>query len=145
LPSGFSIRSVAGYHEAALLAEVHNGAFNPKWTPEDYLKVMQTSGFDIEREMIVIAPGGQFAAFTVYWLDPITKSGLFEPVGCHKDFRQKGLTKALMYAAMQRMKDAGMETALVGYKPDNKAATKLYASVGFKQHCEFMTYSKTIS
>jgi ribosomal protein S18 acetylase RimI-like enzyme len=103
---------------------------------------MRTPGFDMEREMIVVAPGGQFAAFTVYWLDPITKSSLFEPVGCHKEFRQKGLTKALMYTVMQRMKDAGIHTSLVGYKPDNEAAIRLYASVGFKQQCEFMTYSK---
>jgi mycothiol synthase len=142
LPSGFSIRSTAGYHEAALLAEVHNSAFTPKWTAKEYLKVMQTPGFDIEREMIVVAPDGQFAAFTVYWLDPVTKSVLFEPVGCHKEFRKMGLTKALMLAVMQRMKEDGMQTALVGFEPDNQAATKLYASVGFKQQCEYVWYSK---
>jgi mycothiol synthase len=142
LPSGFSIRNVAGFHEAALLANVHNSAFTPKWTSKDYLEVMQTPGFEIEREMIVVAPDGQFAAFTIYWLDPITKSGLFEPVGCHKEFRKMGLTKALMLAVMQRMKDDGMQTALVGFEPDNEAATKLYASVGFKKQCEYVWYSK---
>lgn len=143
LPPGFSIRSSAD-HEAAGLAEVHKSAFDSTWTPEDYLKVMQTPGFDINREVVVVAPDGRFAAFTVYWLDPVTRSGHFEPVGCHKDFQRKGLTKALMYAVMKRMKAAGMNTALVGFDPDNEAAVRLYASVGFKKQCEFMNYSKML-
>ena len=32
LPLGFSIRSVAGEHEAGLLAEVHSNAFGSSWT-----------------------------------------------------------------------------------------------------------------
>jgi mycothiol synthase len=145
LPEGFSIRSVAGEHEAALIAEAHNGSFGSDWTPEEYPKVMQTLGFDPARELVVVAPNGRFASFLVYWLDPISKSGLFEPVGCHKDFQRQGLTKALMYEAMRRMVAAGMETALVGHDIDNVAAVKLYASVGFKTHCEFLEYSKNLS
>ncbi len=142
LPDGFSIRSVAGEHEAALVAEVHNSSFGPGWTPEEYIKVMRTPGFDFERELVVVAPDGRFAAFLIYWLDPISKSGLFEPVGCHKEFQHKGLTKALMHEAMRRMVKAGMETALVGHYTDNEAATKLYASVGFREHFKCLGYSK---
>jgi mycothiol synthase len=142
LPDGFYIRSVAGEHEAALLADVHNSAFGSSWTVEEYLKVMRTPGFDSERELVVVTPAGRLAAFLVYWLDPISKSGLFEPVGCHKDFQRMGLSKALMFEAMRRMMGAGMQTAMVGHSATNMAAVKLYASVGFREHFRTLEYSK---
>lgn len=142
LPDGFVIRSVAGEHEAAPLAEVHNSAFTPKWTVESYLEVMQAPSFKVQNELVVVAPDGRFAAFLVYWLDPVSKSGLFEPVGCHKEFRRRGLTKALMMEGMQRMINAGMETALVGNNIGNEAASRLYDSLGLKKFCESLEYSK---
>ena len=138
LPEAFSIRSVAGEHEAQLAADVHNGAFGPKWTEAMYLKVMRTPGYDPERELVAVAPDGRFAAFTVIWFDPISRSGLFEPVGCHSDFRRRGLSTALMYAGMARMKEAGMETAHVGC--EDEAACKLYHSVGFEPYFETVDY-----
>ncbi len=140
LPSGFTIRSVAGEHEAQLVADVHNGAFGSKWTEAKYLKVMRTPGFDPERELVVVAPDGRFAAFVVIWFDRVSLTGYFEPVGCHSSFTRRGLTKALMFAGMARMKEAGMETATVGYKPMNEAAFKLYASAGFETYFETVDY-----
>jgi mycothiol synthase len=145
LPEGFSIRSVAGEHEAALLAEVHSSAFDSNWTAEKYLEVMRAPSFNTEHELVVVAPDGRFATFLIYWLDPVSKSGLFEPVGCHKDFRRQGLTKALMLEGMERMVDAGMETALVGNKVDNEAASRLYDSIGLNTFCESLEYSKNLS
>ena len=134
LPEGFEIRSVLGEHEAHLAAEVHQGSFGGNWTSERFLKVARTPGYSIERELVVVAPDGRFAAFLIYWFDPISKSGLFEPVGCHKEFQRRGLTKALMYEGMQRMVNAGMEKAVVIHENDNLASTNLYASVGFLEH-----------
>ena len=134
LPPGFRMRSVAGEHEAALLAEVHSGAFGSDWTAEAYASVMRTPGFEFERELVVVAPDGRFAAFLVYWLDPISGSGLFEPVGCHPDFQRRGLTRALMVEALRRMAAAGMRVAQVGHNVGSEAAAGLYASVGFEEH-----------
>lgn len=142
LPEGFYIRNVAGEHEASLVIEVHNASFDSAWMSDEYLQVMRTPGFDAQRELVVVAPDGRFVAFLVYWLDPITKTGLFEPVGCHQDFRRKGLTKALMVEGLRHMAEAGMETVLVGYDADNESAHKLYASVGFIVHCDYVMYSK---
>jgi mycothiol synthase len=132
LPDGFGIRSVAGEQEVDAVCAVHNGSFTPKWTHDEYLAVMRTPGFAIDRELVVVAPDGRFAAFLIYWLDPITRSGLFEPVGCHRDFQRRGLTKALMYEGMRRMVAAGMRSAIVLHNADNPAASALYHSVGFQ-------------
>ena len=140
LPKGFTIRPVAGEHEAQLIADVHNGAFSAKWTQAEYLKVMRTPGFDPKRELVVVAQDGRFAAFVVIWFDPISLTGYFEPVGCHNDFRRRGLTKTLMFAGMARMKEGGMETATVGYESTNEASFKLYSSAGFETCFETVDY-----
>lgn len=143
LPPGYVIRSVAGEQEVGQVVAVHNSSFTPKWTESLYLETMRTPGFDINREMVVVAPDATFAAFLVYWPDPVSGSGLFEPVGCHKNFQRKGLTKALMYAGMQRMKAAGLQTALVLYYASNPASKALYTSVGFQPIHEFYEFSAT--
>ena len=145
LPDGFSMRPVAGEQEAALVAEVHNGAFTPKWDAEKYLDVMRTPGFQIDHELVVVAPDGRFAAYVIIWLDPISRSGYFEPVGCHRDFQRRGLTSALMYEGMRRMRAAGMETAIVRYSVDNVSGVPLYRSVGFQTRYETIEYRKLMA
>ncbi|MEP7291699.1 MAG: GNAT family N-acetyltransferase [Chloroflexota bacterium] len=144
VPEGFSIRSVSGEHEAARLSETHSSAFGSKWTPDEYVRMMRTPGFEIERELVVVAPDGRFAAFLIYWLDPVTQSGLFEPVGCHADFRRRGLTRALMYEGMRRMAARGMTSAIVLYHVDNAASTALYRSVGFAPKYTLTDFRKTM-
>jgi mycothiol synthase len=131
LPEGFSIRNVQRLEEAEALARVHMGAFGSSWTAESYQKVMTTPAFEIDHELVVVAPDGRYAAFLIYWIDPVTKTGLFEPVGCHSEFQRRGLTKALMYEGMRRMHDEGANTAMVKYFIDNPAASAAYTSVGF--------------
>jgi ribosomal protein S18 acetylase RimI-like enzyme len=145
LPEGFSMRPVAGEREAGLVAEVHNGAFTPKWDAEKYLAVMRTPGFQIDHELVAVAPDGRFAAFVIIWCDSISRSGYFEPVGCHRDFRRRGLTSALMYEGMRRMRAAGMETAIVRYHADNVAGVALYRSVGFHTRYQIAEYRKSLT
>jgi GNAT superfamily N-acetyltransferase len=133
LPDGFSIRAVLGEHEADAVQAAHAGAFGRAWQPGEYLQVMRSPSFRIERELVAVAPDGRFAAYLVYWIDPITKSGLFEPVGCHPDFQRRGVTKALMHEGLRCMAAEGMTMAMVVHEaPDeNPASTALYRSVGF--------------
>ncbi|MDX2141124.1 MAG: GNAT family N-acetyltransferase [Chloroflexota bacterium] len=144
LPDGFSIRTAAGVHEAAMLADVHAGSFDSDWTPELYARVMQSPGYAAEREFVVVAPDGRFAAFTVTWHDTLNKSGYFEPVGTHKDFRRLGLARALMTHAMHAMRAAGLEAAIVVHEPpeENPASASLYASLGFQTRYTTHLYRK---
>jgi Acetyltransferases len=144
LPEGFNIRPVAGEHEVVLVSDVHSSAFNSNWQPEEYLEVMRSPAFNVEHELVVVAPDSRFATFTVLWFDPISQSALFEPVGCHADFRRMGLTRALMYEGMRQMITQGMKTALVAHKTDNPASSGLYASVGFTPKYAITSFKKTI-
>ena len=132
-PDGFTIRG-ATLADSEQLAAVHNGAFGSNWQPEEYRDaLMHKPGYDPQREIVVVAPDGQFAAFTIMWLDTVNKVGLFEPVGTHRDFHRKGLGKALMLHVLHQMKAHGMETAMVGHDAENAAATALYHSIGFSE------------
>jgi mycothiol synthase len=147
LPDGYTIRNVAGEEEAEAVQAVHAGSFGSMWQPGEYRNVMRSPGFHIDRELVVIAPDGRFAAFLIYWIDPVSKSGLFEPVGCHQDFQRLGLTRALMYEGMRRMIAQGMTAAIVKHQPvqKNPAAAALYRSVGFSTRYSITDYRKQIT
>ncbi len=146
LPEGFTMRNVEGLQEAEALGVVHGSAFGSHWQPGEYLKVMQTPGYQMDRELVVVAPDGRLATFLLYGLDPITRSGAFPLVGCHTEFQRRGLTRALMYEGMRRMQAAGMTTACVVHDSaaDNPASAALYASLGFKQKFAILSSRKTL-
>ena len=145
LPAGFH------FHQAALadadqLAAVHNASFTAKWNAESYAQVF--SAPHMERELVVVAPDGSFAAFVNLWQDKLNRSMLFEPVGAHEDYRRRGLAKALMCHALRRMMaEWGIERAYVCHAPEasNPAAAALYAAVGFTKLYEAHEYSKPAS
>ncbi len=132
LPEGFSFQSAKGIEDAAALAEVHNASFKVNWTPELYRKVMESPGYAPERELVIQAPDGTFAAFSVIWYDHLNRTGLFEPVGTHKDHRRRGFGRAIVLYGMQQMAAAGMKYATVAHFGDNEAARGLYHACGFK-------------
>lgn len=118
------------------LAEAHNSAFGSDWTGTRYREeVMRKPGYDPARELVVEAPDGRIAAFTVIWLDERNRTGHFEPVGTHRDFQRRGHARAVMRHGLHLMHAAGMTLATVNHNAENVAALKLYESLGFaKRH-----------
>jgi GNAT superfamily N-acetyltransferase len=145
LPKGYSFRSASGIEDAAALAEVHKSSFGVDWTPELYRQVIESPGYAPERELVIQAPDGTFAAFTVIRYDHLNRTGLFEPVGTHKDHRRRGFGRALMMYGMQQMAAAGMEFATVAHFGHNEAARGLYQACGFKPWHMLDGYIKHIS
>jgi mycothiol synthase len=132
LPEGYSFRSARGIEDAAALATVHKASFGVDWTPEVYRQVMESPGYAPERELVIQAPDGTFAAFTVIRYDHLNRIGLFEPVGTHKDYRRRGFGRALIIYGMQQMATAGMDFATVAHFGNNEAAQGLYQACGFR-------------
>ena len=91
------------------------------------------------------SPDGIYVAFTVTWYDHLNRTGLFEPVGTHKDHRRRGFGRAILLYGMQQMAAAGMEVATVAHFGDNEAARGLYQSCGFKPWHMLDGYEKRIS
>jgi ribosomal protein S18 acetylase RimI-like enzyme len=142
LPAGFSVRP-ATRHDAEQLALIHNSAFSDDWTAEEYRdEVMAKPGYQPERELVVVAPDGQFAAFTMIALDELNRVGLFEPVGTHAHFRRLGLARALMSHALGEMQRQGMARATLAHDATNQPAHALYRSLGFATKHETLGYRR---
>lgn len=144
LPQGYSFRSAKSIEDAAALADAHNASFKVNWTLELYRKVMESPGYEPERELVIQASDGSFVAFTVTWYDRLNRTGLFEPVGTHKDHRRRGFGRALLLYGMQKMAAAGMRFATVAHFGQNEAARGLYQACGFKPWHLLDSYKKRI-
>lgn len=145
LPAGYRIRTVRGVEEAPEIAALHSAGFGSSWTPELYRRVMESPGYDPDREFLVEADDGSLAGFCVTWLDEINRTGYFEPVAVHPEYRRLGLGKALMRAGMAAMREWGMEWAEVMYALDNPGSGKLYLGEGFEPLWKIVLYRKPVS
>jgi GNAT superfamily N-acetyltransferase len=143
LPAGFTARPLAGEHEVDKLVEAMNAAFDWTWKPDDFRDFMQSPGYNVQQQMVVVAADGRFAAFCYLMLDKRNALGMVEDVGTHPAFRRMGLGRALLFAGMRQMKAAGMDTALVPYGMELSAAPLLYQSAGFKPLYNIFSYDKT--
>lgn len=133
IPSGYSIRPVAGVEEAAGVAELHAAAFpGAGWTTEQYRQVMESPGYDPGRELVVETADGALAAFAMTWYDEVNRTGLLEAVGTHPDHHRRGLARAVVRYAAHHMAAAGMEFATVANSGSNTASEALYRSAGFE-------------
>jgi mycothiol synthase len=64
LTSGFTIRALAGEHEVADLVALHQAAFQTQYlTVEDRHAMMQAPGYELNRDLVVIAPDGSLVAY----------------------------------------------------------------------------------
>lgn len=142
VPDGFTVRS-ARLSDAGGLAQARNASFGSDWTAAAYRAgMMERPGYDPGREIVVEAPDGRIAAFTVAWVDARNRIGHFEPVGTHRDFQRRGLARAAMAYALHGMRSEGITRATVNHNAENLAAKKLYEGLGFTKVHETYGYRR---
>jgi ribosomal protein S18 acetylase RimI-like enzyme len=135
VPEGFTIRPLAGEHEAATRSAAARRSFETKMGPEAhvarYLAFMRSPAYVGARDLVAIAPDGRVASFAVYWVDAELSLAQFEPVGTDPDFTRLGLGRAVIAAALDRIVDEGIDDVRVTTTDDREAAVALYAACGF--------------
>lgn len=125
-------RNLRGEEELPARVAAHRDAFAPsRMTVEKHRAVMASPTYRPDLDLVIEAPDGTIAAYCIVWLDEANAHGVFEPVGCHSAHRQRGLTKAVMFEGMRRLRELGARTASVVSHPTEVAANRLYASAGF--------------
>jgi mycothiol synthase len=148
LPRGFSVRPVAGEHEAFQRAATSHAAFRSSQPlgryQRRYLAFMRSPVYTPELDLICIAPDGRVAAFCLCWLDSVNRVGYLEPVGTHPDFQRRKLGTTLLHAAFLRMIEHGMTVASVCVESNNVAGQALYQSVGFRPLFKIHTFTKAL-
>ena len=133
LGAGWSVREVGGEDEWGRRVEIHREVWHPsRVTLGAYRRLREAPLYDPKLDLVTIAPDGAFGSYCLCWFDPASRTGLFEPVGTLPAYRGKGLGKAVMLEGLRRLQRLGATTALVTAMHDNRAAIRLYESVGFR-------------
>ena len=123
--------------------EVHRAAFAPsKLTIAKYELLVRQPHYAFDRDVVVEAPDGSFAAFAMCWIDPVGRVGEFEPVGVHPDHQRRGLGRVVMRHGLRLMRAAGMLDAIVFSLRTNAASEALYRSAGFDELAIHRRYTK---
>ncbi|MDY7004159.1 MAG: GNAT family N-acetyltransferase [Cyanobacteriota bacterium] len=134
--------------------EMYNQTFIDHWnfhelTVELLEHKMSYPDYRQDLDLVALTADGTFAAFCVCFIHPEenekkgSKDGWIAALGTRRGFRHRGLGKAMLLSGMQRLRDVGMEKALLGVDAENPSgATRLYESVGFCKIYTNIVYSK---
>lgn len=144
LPPGHRFVTAADI-PAADVVKAHRDAWPASRFDEAALaRVQGTWPYRPDLHILIAAPDEMLVASAIIWLDDATGSAEFEPVGTHREFRRRGLGRALQWRGMQQARDAGARHMLVACRgaPSQPAARCLYRSVGFHELTRDMPFVK---
>jgi ribosomal protein S18 acetylase RimI-like enzyme len=152
VPPGFSLGHVAGEHEAAALVALHRAAFGTTMmTVEERLAMMRGPDYDPKLDLLIIAPDGRFAATcmaAIYQEENARtgrKEGYTDPIATHPDFQRRGLAKALLLTGLHKLKQRGMDIAVLGTSSENIAMQRTAQAVGFHVRSTTLWFSKPVA
>ena len=132
LPKGFTIRNVHLLNDFENRINVHQNAFENKgFDLEAYKLLRQAPGYQIENDLVIVSPDGQFVCFCVVWVDDTNNFAEIEPFGTHSEFRNIGLGKALLTDVLKRLKARNLDRVYISSGPEPALGNRLYESVGF--------------
>ena len=147
LPAGFSIRSVAGEHEAEALAALHRAAFGTDYlTTEKRLVWMRAPNYDPALDLAV-ATDGALAAYCFGHIERETDAdavGWLDPLATHPRFQGRGLARALLLYGLQELRLRGMDCAALGTSSENIAMQRAAFAAGFCVESKRAWFSKII-
>ncbi|MGZ4333035.1 MAG: GNAT family N-acetyltransferase [Gaiellaceae bacterium] len=149
LPPGYRSSTMAEYADFGSRASAHRSAFTrPGWTSrfseEVYAAVRHEAPWRADLDCVVIDADGRVAAFALGWLDEPNRIGELEPVGVRAEDQRRGLGRAISLFALERLRAAGAETALVGSRGDDgyPGPRALYESIGFRESWRDLVFSR---
>ena len=135
--SGYTIRALGDESELPARSWLSWKAFHPDEPDEKYegwewyKNVQRVPIYNRDLDIVAVAPDGELAAFCTVWVDDVTRTAVFEPVGTHPNHQKHGLGKAVMSEDLRRAQKLGATLATVSSY--GKAAHALYESMGFTE------------
>jgi ribosomal protein S18 acetylase RimI-like enzyme len=145
VPDGYRLTTIADHPDFASRAAAHRSAFHPsRFTDGVYETVRSETTWRADLDCVVVGPDGAVVAYALAWLDPRNALGELEPVGVRADVQRRGLGRAVCLHALQRLRTAGAESALVGSRGDDAypAPRALYESIGFRELWRDLVYAR---
>jgi mycothiol synthase len=134
---GYIIRALGDEDELPARSWLSWKVFHPDEPDEKYQgwewykNVQRIPLYRRNLDIVAVAPDGELAAFCTVWVDDVTNTAVFEPVGTHPNHQKRGLGKAVMNEGLHRAHNLGATLATVSsYSP---GAHALYESMGFRE------------
>ena len=122
-----------GYHlrsRAETTGRPHH--FARRSGPSAEERLLQTSLYRPDLDLVVDDPDGEVAAYGLFWFDPVTETGVVEPMRTEDRHQRLGLARHVLTAGIDRLANAGAQRISIAWEPDNPASGHLYRSVGFE-------------
>lgn len=103
----------------------------PRNGPEVEERLRQTSLYRPDLDLVVLDGDNTAAAYGLFWFDPVTATGLVEPMRTEDEHQGRGLARHVLTTGINRLFDAGADRVKIAWEPKNTPAHRLYTSVGF--------------
>ncbi len=154
LPTGFTIRHVNAAQEAQAWVDLHNRCFFGSWnyhplTVENYQLRLQDAEYIPELDLVALDPDRKFAAACYCAIHAAHNTFLGRQEAwiallfTSPDFQRRGLAKAMLFHALDRLKSQHIEITKIGVDSENAyGARQLYESIGFKHRYTNIAYVK---
>ncbi len=110
--------------------------------PEVEARLRQASLYRPEFDLVVLADDGPVAGYGLFWMDPVTRTGMVEPMRTEEDHQRRGVARHVITAGVRLLAEAGAQRIKISYDPHNQPARDLYASVGFRPHTQTMVLAR---
>jgi mycothiol synthase len=160
-PEGFVLGHAQGEADAQRRLELHNQSFRDHWnhhpaTLEEWLHWDRDGDYRSELDLVAIVQGqgaadGTYAAYARCSIDLEENAargcleGWIGILGTRRDFRRRGLGRAMLLAGLVKLREAGMTVAKLGVDTENRnQAQGLYESVGFCKKVANLAYTKLV-
>lgn len=102
--------------------------------PQIEERLHQTSLYRSDLDLVVFDCDDNPAAYGLFWYDPVTATGVVEPMRTHADHLRLGLGRHILTTGIDLLARAGAERISIGFHRENPASSHLYLSVGFEPH-----------
>lgn len=154
LPGGLEIRPVEPDQRRAIIAAEFE-AFRDHWgsremTEDAVLTTLRMAELDIGL-WIVAWDGDEIAGVVENWIwaeenEKLgVKRGWLERISVRRPWRRRGLARALTAASLVRLREVGMDDAMLGVDSENaNGALGLYEGLGFEVHSRAAAYRRAL-
>lgn len=114
---------------------------NERSGPDVEERLRQTSLYRADLDLLMVDQNDNHAAHGLFWHDPVTSTGLVEPMRTEDEHQRRGLARAVLTTGLDLLAEAGAERVKLCFEPDNPPARELYLSVGFEPVKETVVFS----
>jgi mycothiol synthase len=154
LPDGLEVRPVAPDQRRAIITAEFE-AFRDHWGSRELSEgAIQTTlkMAELDTDLWVVAwDGDQIAGVLENWIwteenaQLGVKRGWLERISVRRPWRRRGLARALTAASLIRLREAGMDEAMLGVDSENaNGALGLYEGLGFEIHSRSAAYRRPL-